>query len=58
MKNPKLIPNALCHICGKPILPDDLWGWVRTKKPVRTLFFHMKCYKNLKKYNKNSIKKG
>ena len=58
MSEPKLIPNARCQICGKGIDYDEWWGWVKTKKPVRTLFFHMKCYKNLKKCNKNSIKKG
>lgn len=58
MKQPILMDGALCQICGKRILPEEQWGWVKTKKPVRTLFFHMKCYKNLKKCNKNSMKKG
>lgn len=52
MNEPKLINGALCQICGKHIQYDEQWGWLKTKKPVKTLFFHMECYKNLRKINK------
>ena len=56
MREPKILDGTLCQICGKRIhlkydgTVEEPCDWVKTKKkPQKILWFHRKCYENLKK---------
>ena len=50
MKKPVMLDGTLCLICHKRIQPNEPCDWTKTKKkPQKTLWFHTKCYENLKK---------
>ena len=45
MKMPK---DTICFICGKPIKTDENYE-VSKEKRGKNIYFHKKCYENLKK---------
>lgn len=50
MKVPKMLDGTLCEICGKRIQENEPCSWLKTKRKLqKTVWFHLKCYENLKK---------
>ena len=45
MKIPK---DTVCFVCGKPIKTDETYEFLKPKGRKK-MFFHKKCYENLKK---------